>query len=167
MSAVCIVNLKEHKLSFDQLNDLANKLVALSLQKQKAVFFHSRDYRYDLIQESEMQNYFLMSDSFLYKNCEFLEEPLYCLIKDNIFETRKAFYKQYQFFSDVIKTIFDYDISFIEIYISADGSVGSIKDFYTIKSCRDEFLEDLFLSVFDSKQEILNEFPTVKFEIKK
>ena len=165
MSAICIVNLKEHNLEFDQLNSLANELVSLALKNKVAVFFNVRDYGYDIIQEAEMRNYFLMSDSFLYENCGFLEEPLFKLERETAQKTYEAFFGRYKFFNEMIRLIFRYDVLNIEMYITEDGAVNCIDDFHTIRTNVEDFMQKLFCLVFDPQTNMLTEFGTVKFII--
>ena len=56
MSGICIVNLKEHHLKFEQLNCLANNLVSVALLRKKGIFFHVRDYAFDIIKDVKIKN---------------------------------------------------------------------------------------------------------------
>lgn len=64
-------------MKFEELDNLAKELVRYCLNHDNlAVFFNSFDYGKNLIEE-HMSNFFLLSDSFLYKNYEFLEDFYY------------------------------------------------------------------------------------------
>lgn len=97
-------------------------------------FFSHSHYRKDIIESAQMRNYFVMSDSFVYRNCNFLEtnsivEKLYF---DNGFNEEKfyrVFKERFKFFDEIIDNIFHDDVSLIEIYISENGCVSSIDDF--------------------------------------
>lgn len=167
MSAICIVNLKAHKLEFDQLNNLANELVAFALKNKVAVFFNVRDYGYDIIQEAKMRNYFLVSDSFLYENCDFLEEPLYILERETVQKTYEAFCGRYIFLEGMLRLIFQYEVLITEIYISTEGEINGIGDFHSIETNSGGFMREFFCSVYDSQKNIFAEFETVKFIIEK
>lgn len=67
MSAICIVNLKRHSLNYNEMNLMSKDLIRIALLNDVSVFFHSYDYGEKIIKSAQMQNFFLMSDSFLYK----------------------------------------------------------------------------------------------------
>ena len=166
MSAICIVNLKEHRLAHKELNCLADELVSFALKRHLGVHFHARDYGYDLIQDAKMSNYFLLSDSFLYKNCEFLEEPLYPLERETVQQTYDAFYEKFHFMEEMLFLIFRQDVSCVELYLSTDGSVGSLLDFVSMQTNAEGFMNCLFQTVYDPEEKMFADaFPTVKLRI--
>ena len=171
MSGVCIINLKKHNLTFEKINELAEKLMFVALQNHVAVFFHS-NYRKDIIESAKMQNYFVMSDSFVYRNCNFLEtnsiiEKLYLNNAFSYEEFHRAFKERSKFFNEIIDNIFQYDVSLIEIYISGSGCVSSANDFELRKTSTKNFLLDLFSSLQDYENDYNYEFSNVKFELRK
>lgn len=166
MSAICLVNLKDHTLSFEKLNNLAKELVKYSLENNLGVFFNTTDYGYDIIESGSMRNYFLLSDSFLYENCEFLEES-YLLalgVKSNE-EVQKRFLEKFSFFDQIIKILFQNDITIIEIYISEYGTEETAQEFTENVTTKDKFLEKLY-NTFVNSEDVFT-FPPVKFVIKK
>lgn len=167
MSNICIVNLKDNNINNNVkiLNRLSKELIQYSLDNNIAVFFNSYDYGEEIINEAKMKCFFLMSDSFIYKNCEFLSTNF--LMKTNNKNIEKVFLKKYQFFEDVLKIIFKYDVSLIEIFISVDGAVNCVEDFNIIKSSRDSFLIDLYKVFAEDIYDGPFCFPTVKFEIQR
>lgn len=163
MSAICVVNLKEHDLKFEDLNSLAKKIIAFCLKSDLAAFFHCQDYGYELIQKADMTNYFLMSDSFLYKNCEFLDTTMFSYDKDRF---KVEFFQKYSFFYELIGIIFAYHINAIEIYISVDPT-EEFDDFIPIQTSQNEFLNDLYENFMNCSIDTAFTFPTTKFCIKK
>ena len=143
MSAVCIINLKKHNMEFDELNNLAKELVRYCLNHDNlAVFFNSFDYGENLINEEHMRNFFLLSDSFLYKNCEFLEDFCYNP-ETGLAEAEKAFNEKYSFFLDMFEIIFKYNVSELTVFI--DGSAAeSAEDFEPLSATPKEFLHLFF-----------------------
>lgn len=164
MSAICLVNLKKHNLEFDQLNLLANELIQFALNNKLAVFFNSYDYGSELICDGKMNDFFLMSDSFLYKNCEFLNTCGLDFDKSN--ETAKSsFMKKFGFFNIIIHKIFQFNVNCVEIYISEDGSANSVADFETIKTSENNFLAVLYDEIIKRAKEYAYGFPSLKIEI--
>lgn len=166
MSAICVVNLKEHTLSYKNSNDMAKKLVEFALEKDLGVLFHTSDYAYDFMQSESMKNCFLLSDSFLSENCEFLEESYQLLLNiasDD--DLRNRFYRKYGFFQGVIDILFQFGVNLVEIYISENGMVESVDDFSVTMSTRESFLDTLYQSFLKNIEE--NEFPSVKYVIQR
>ena len=122
MSELCLMNLKKHRLNFEKLDSLANSLVELSLKNKIAVFFHTYDYAAELINSAGMKNFFLLSDSFLYKNCGFLDMMSFAYETD-MQSYRVRFLKKYHFLQEMIDKIFEYEVDTLEISISEDGAV--------------------------------------------
>lgn len=71
MSAICLIVLKEPNLEFDDFNELSKKLVRFAVDNNLAVFFQN-SYFPDLFSKDNFNQFFFMSDSFLYQNCDFL-----------------------------------------------------------------------------------------------
>lgn len=143
MSAICIVNLKKHNLKFKELDNLAKELVRYCLNHDNlAVFFNSFDYGKNLIEEEHMSNFFLLSDSFLYKNCEFLED-FYYNPEIGLAETEKTFNKKYKFFLDMFEIVFRYNVSELTVLID-DSETESISEFEYLTATSEEFLHLFF-----------------------
>lgn len=166
MSAICIVNFKEHGLDFSELNCLANELVAFALKKGLGVSFNARDYGYELIREAGMSSYFLLSDSFLYKNCEFLEEPLYLLERETERRSYAAFRERYLFMEEMLSLIFRHRVSCVELYLSEDGSESSVPEFSPIQTTAEDFMKCWFQTVYDpERKRFADAFQAVRFQI--
>ena len=162
MSAICIINLKESHCSFEELDCLSKDIIAYSSENKLAAFFNCKDYMPNLIEEAGMSNYFLVSDSFLYRNCEFLSLDYdKCQRINNI----ERFKRKYYFFEDIIGIIFRYDIPTVEIYVSDDGA-SEIKDFETIHSSVKTIVSDLYNNVFGDDKHV-NYFHAEKYVINK
>ena len=176
MSNFCCINLKDSNFEndYDSFNDLANVLVRFALDNKIAVFFNSYDYGEALINAGNMREFFLISDSFLYKNCDsFLYKN--CELLDNtqllcqseisqLVDFKSAFFEKYNFFEKIIEIIFRYDVFSIEIYITEDNT-DNMDDFNTIISSKDGFMSDLYKSVVEAIPSYGGEFPTTKFVI--
>ena len=174
MSGVCIVNLKKHDLEFKEMDELANRLVKIALKDHVAVFFHS-NYGADLIKALGLKNYFVMSDSFVYRNCDFLDVVPFIMDFLNGFgpvylddvSFREAFKEHFNFFNEMMDCIFKFAVSEIEIYISPNGFADTADDFEPIQSDREHFIEDFYNTLYDELGNHFNyEFLDAKFEIK-
>lgn len=168
MSEFCLFDLKNinTNISYDKLNEMAKTITRFCLDKDLAAFFNSYDYGVELINEVKMECFFLMSDSFLYKNCNFLDttEFAYC---NNEEQFKKGFLKKFDFFIDLLNIIFSYEITEIDIYLSEDGAVNCVEDFIVYKTTQKNFLKDLFNCIIKHVDEYARCFPTVKFEVTK
>ena len=169
MSSFCCVNLLRNKVSkhLKTYNKLANSVVKYALDHKFAVFFHSYDYSSDIIKEAGMKDFFLVSDSFLYKNCGLLDTTEFArkLLKNETFNQKRAFFRKYRIFSELIDIIFEYDVSEIEIYFA--DYADDLSDFDEIRTTKENFLLDLYNTVEDAVPEYGGLFPPIKFCIKK
>ena len=146
-------------------HDYAKKLVRYCLECDNlAVFFNSFDYGKTLIVEERMRIFFLLSDSFLYKNCEFLEEVPY-IDPFNLVESEKIFIKKYSFFNDFFRIIFEYDVSEITVFLSVDGSIEHSDEFIPLSATPETFLHILFDSVITNADKCAYQIPSLKFTI--
>ena len=166
MSELCIVNLKEHKLDYEKLNAMAKHLVKVALDNNIAVFFHDYDYGGELIADAKMKNFFLMSDSFLYKNCDFLDTTIFKNVSD-IELFRKEFLERFRFFDAILQTVFEYDVELVEIYITEDPIADREEDFEEVHTSQRDFLNDLFFDIINNAQWYAYCFPTTKFIIRR
>ncbi len=142
MSAICIVNLKKYNLEYDELNDMAKKIVKCCLDHgDLAAFFHSSEYQKKLIEKEDMRLYFLLSDSFLYRNCTFLDDAFY-VPETDLAEAERIFRKRFDFFPEIFEIIFQYDVSEITVYV--DDSEADINDFELLSATTEEFLPLFF-----------------------
>lgn len=162
MSAICIVDLKNHGLDFNQLNQLAKEIIQYTLNNNLAASFND-DYDEELIKEIGTSNFFLMSDSFLYRHADFLDTTS-LFLDGNIDKFRKEFFERFSFFTEIIKILFKFKILAIDIYLDITNC-SSIEDFVAIETNQDDFLKDLFDSVIKYANEYAYGFPTVKLEV--
>lgn len=171
MSNFCCINLKNNAVctNYKDYNALAKELINYALNHNMAVFFNSFDYGIDIIKSAHMHDFIIISDSFLYKNCELLDNTEFItLIESNEFsEYRNQFYKKYKFLEDIINIIFKYDVYTIELFISEDGSVDNEAEFLCMTSTKKSLLSNLFDCVINSTNEYGNEFPSLKVIIDK
>ncbi len=167
MSGFCCINLKENKIckNFNKFNQLAKDLIKYSIEKDIAVFFNSFDYGNEIIKSADMQNFILVSDSFIYKNCGFLNTNFLENVLDYN-ESEKQFVENFDFLNLINETIFKYKINEIEIFITADGSVNCIEDFEKIECKCNEYLKVLFKNIIIKANEYAYGFPTLKVSVK-
>ena len=185
MSSLCIFELKEHNLSFEDNNRLAKELIKISLANDVAVTFND-DYWQTLIATAGLKDYFTVSSSFLYKDCDFSgnaslfeiddiideicgERNSCCYIEkeDDLFY-RKVM-KKYGFLCEIIDCIFMYDVNKINLYLSDCGcGITGPEDFYIVKTDAANFMEELYNAITDELNNKFNyRFSDTKFEITK
>jgi len=179
MSDTLIVDLKDKRSSFDKkLNKFANEIVKFCLDNNIAAFFNS-DYSSELVKLANMKNYFLVSDSFLYEQCDELLDiaPLYDST-DNAYKRKGAFdkskweehyrdefYKKFKWFTGLLDIIFCYEVESIDIYIESYESLP-LDEYYTIKTSHKNFLKDICDYVIDNAEHWCYHIPVpVKFEV--
>lgn len=165
MSAICIFNLKQHQLKFDSMNDLARNLVDYSLNNNLGVFFNSYDYGADIIKDADMKCFFLMSDSFVYKNCDDLLDTSFLTDPSDLTQCKQEFSQHFRFFNDVMDIVFEHDVSKIEVFISEDGSTSKKSDFITLNTSKDKFLETLLNSIVENADRYAYTFPDVQLTV--
>lgn len=182
MSGLLLVNLRKTNLDFDKLNELAKKLVTLAIEKDFGISFNSSDYGNEIIVGGVMRNYFHISNSFLYRNCDLLNLPNLILklcgvdeidkIDFNYYPSREefkfAFLNEYSFLNDILETIFYYDVTLVEIVIvdAVTGIIMPYEDFKEFSLRRETFLTDLFDLLNDPLNNNFNyEFPNAKILI--
>lgn len=181
MSSLCLVNLKQNNIK--DFNSLLNKLKLIVLKYDLGLLVNAEDFGKEIIESGKMQSYFFISDNFLYPSSELFNlQPLMLrLCGTDKFENvdfdrlpsenefHKAFLEQYNFFNEIINCLFEFDISLIEIYITANyGPTYFYEDFLEVKSSRENFLNDLYDTLSDELCNNFNyEFTSVKIEIAK
>lgn len=156
MSAYCIYNIKEHTMTFEEFDSLAKELVQYGVRKNIGFFFHSF-YVSDLIKSEKMQNYFLISDSFLYQNAD---ELLSVGATAGLVE----FKKKYSFFEDIIKILRKYKIQKLVLYISDETE--EISDFETFETSDNNLIETLFENIEKNKEKFAGRFYPLKIVFK-
>lgn len=139
MSETCLVNLKDFKCGFEELNNLSKQIVKYAVDHDLAVFFCS-DYMHDFTVKAGMKSYFFMSDSFLYENCEFLSLDYDSCREINTIE---KFYERFHFFGDIVEILQKNKVQKIEIYISEDA-LSDVDRFDEIASTSKSIVKDLY-----------------------
>lgn len=165
MSAFCIFNLKKPPLDFNSLNSLAQKLIGYSLNNDLGVFFNSYDYAADLIKDAGMKCFFLMSDSFVYKNCDDLLDTSFLTDPSNLTQCKKEFFNHFKFFNDILDIVFKCGVREVEVYISEDGSTSKKLDFIQLETTKEMFLDALLNSILENVDRYAYTFPDVKITI--
>ena len=164
MSQLFLVDLGSDYINFDLYNNLAKDLVEFALKQDIGVFFGDQGYYYDLIRESEIRNYFIVSDSFLYRNCGFLTtESIEFSLFDNV-KKKKQFFEKFAFLNLIFDIVNKYISNNINVYISG-GGFASLDCFEEIKSSKKDLLNDLYCSIIDHASEFAYGFPNVKLEL--
>lgn len=162
MSEICLIDLKSN-LEFDTLNIMANELVKFAVDNSFAVFFQNSGFS-NLIIGSELNQFILLSDSFIYQNCGFLTtEDIDFLDIDSF---RQGFLKKFEFLNKVLSIIFSYGLDSIDIYIS-EGGFDALSDFSEKLTTADKFVFDLCDCVINSATLYSYGFPTIKFIVNK
>ena len=152
MSNLCLVNLKQHSMEFEELDILSKKLIKLSLEKKNIAFhFNALGVCDSLIKQGEMRYYFLVSDSYLYWHFDSLRTGSY-YENDVKGSFEKWFYEEFGFFSDVLEVIFDFPVKMIEIYISNQGPLERKEDFKTMQTTPECFLKALYQCALESEE---------------
>lgn len=163
MSGICIVNLKKHNMKFDEMNLLSKKLVKIALKNNIGIFFNNFDYDSEFIKQANFKTFFLLSDSFLYRNCDFWIFNDFELISDEK-KFKKWFYKSYKFFTKIFCELSKFNISTIEVYISNDGE-DNVNNFKEIHTTKQKFLDDFYKDYIEESDIYCYGIPTIKFVI--
>ena len=152
MSSFCCINLIDSKVTadFENYNNLAKEIIAYALKNNIAAFFNSYDYWQDLILKADMKAFFLLSDSFLYKSCELLDNT--CFI--DIIENNSDFNVE----KDLTKGSKREDTLAYQISISVDLLNDIIKENYELDKLYEEELFDEYMTLSDELAMELEEY---------
>ena len=163
MSGLFLINIKKQGISFDEMDDLANKIVRVALEEKKGVFFNALDYDENLIGGIGKSPFFLISNSFLYQNCDFLDTDEFDLNDKSI---QLKFNKKYSFILNFLNELKRSGINEVEIFISNDGAVNKIEDFVTQEPVfSNEFLYILLQNIYKYSKIYAYGFPTIKYTV--
>ena len=143
MSDFLLINLKKKNTNYEELNNLTRRIVAFSLKNNIGVSFNSYDYYEKIITENEMENFFFISSSFLFKNCDLLYNSI---LDSNLVNKKKIFLKKFKFLRKLIGILLKNKIQQVEIYVSG-SPVDKSSEFKEIKTQKKELLEVLFNEV--------------------
>lgn len=165
MSGICIFNLKQDRLNFSNMNDLAKKLIKYALKENIAVFFNCYDYGQKLISEAKMKKFILVSDSFLYRNCDLFNVSEIANLSD-VKKFYNSFKKKFTLLESIVDVIFKYNIKIVELYMSYN--VDAQIDEFSIKRCsRKTFIKDLFEFLMTNADKYAYTLPPIKLEIQR
>lgn len=165
MSAVCIFDFTKSKLEYSQLNDLLKTLTEAALTKDMAILYRYRGYADDIVQSADLKQYFILSNSFVYPDCGFLEPEEYTKTTSGKFNF-SAFSAKFGVLQELLDILFRFHVQVVEIYTTIDGSVNSENDFEEISCTKSSFLDCLFKNVESHAPEYAYGFPTSKFIIR-
>ncbi|MCM1289489.1 MAG: hypothetical protein NC132_02415 [Corallococcus sp.] len=163
MSNICLFNLP-NLINYDELNNLANRLIKISIKNKIGIIFNSHEYNPSLTQKENFKNFFWVTDSFIDCNSDFLDMPLNHDLRD-INKCKKAFIKRFGFLNDIIFELKNANIMQVDIYLSTDGS-DNIDDFVVKQIPWNVFLSEFFYQILENANEYAYEVPTTCFTIK-
>lgn len=174
MSAICIIDYTSSvdKIGFEKCNKMAKEIIKYCLEYDLAAFFNSYDYGKEIIVSAGMKAFFLMSDSFLYKNCEFLHTSDCGIVESNADldfskdQFKSDFIEKFSFLKYIINIISKYNIESVDIYLSG-GNVEDLSEFDKLPANYNNFLEILCDYIVVNADKYAYEFPDVKLELLK
>lgn len=163
MSGLFLINIKKDWTSFDEMDDLSKRIVRIALKENKGVFFNSCDYDEDLLSDIGKIPFVLISNSFLYQNCDFLDTSEFDVNDKNI---QIKFNKKYNFINSFFVEFNKFGVTELDIYISNDGSVSTAEDFVIQKTVKSQdFLDSLLSSIYEYSDIYAYGFPTIKYTV--
>lgn len=165
MSELCLFNIKEKNLKFEELNELAKDVTRYSLKNGYGSFFNTADYAYDFVEKVGMKTYFILSDSFLYKNADDLLDTTR-FAYDSKSDYRKHFFETFSFFEDYLDIVFKYDVDSVEVWIDGNGTATEIEDYDRLLSEKRNFTKTLYDVFMKMSKETGYTFPPVVIEVK-
>ena len=167
MSGICAFNLKKHKMQFDELNDLAKEIVRYCLDHDLGATFNLPDGVEYLVEQEHMKNYFWLSDSFLYTQCDFLE-IIPDVDREDWDNPKNAFTEKFAFFNDLLKIIFEHNVSEVSVLIDA-WVTEDLEDFEVLSATPDNFSQVLFGAVKASAEDRYHLYviPSLKITVEK
>lgn len=165
MSELCLFNIKEKNLKFEELNELAKDVTRYSLENGYGSFFNTSDYAYELIEKAGMKTYFILSDSFVYENADDLLDTMR-FVYDSKSDYKKHFLETFGFFEDYLDIVFKYDVDSVEVWIDGNGTATEIEDYDRLISEKGDFTTTLYDFFMKMCNETGYTFPSVVIEVK-
>ncbi len=164
MSELCLINIKKHNLTFNQLKEFAKEMVCFALKNDKGVYFNSISCCNSLVREAKLCDYFLLTDSFYCDNSEFL--TTIDLFDGDVNTFKERFLEKFKFFEYLFELIFKNNISTLEVYLS-EGVGDHLSDYDEVITTPQNFLSDVFEQILKYKEEMAYEIPNLKMVINK
>lgn len=161
MSAICLISFDTKKLSFEQLNKLANQTMMTALLNNYAIFYNDC-FAEKFMKREKQKTTILLSDSFLYRNADDLLDVT-AFAYDSDADYKRKFIKKYSFFTALINVIFSYNIDSINLYITEQGD----DDYIYLETKNDNMVEELFNLFIKNSSKTGYTFPNINICIKK
>ena len=184
MSGMLLFHLKKHRCEYEELNVMSKKLVALALEKNFGIVFNCPESDNETFSSGALRDFFHISDSFLYRNYDFLNMPdlmlKLCGANDideldlkhypSKEEIRDGFINEFEFLNQILDIVFEFEVDLIEMIVvdSLTGIFLPYEEYEEYHLSRNSFLYDLFHLLNDPLNNGFNyEFPTAKILISK
>ena len=162
MSALFLVKFYVKKIDYTKLNHLANDIVSNALLNNYAVFFN--DNYAEVILKKNIENSFLISDSFLYKHGdEILDITEFVCNGEGLMKER--FMLKYTFLNQLMDILFRYGVLSLDIYITEDGD-ECVERYICVETKKENLLEDLFQTFIRYSSKTGYTFPNIKIQIR-
>lgn len=168
MSSVCIFNIVDEISDYNKLNYIARELMQTAINNNLGISFFSTYYD-GLIDLPQIKNYFLLSDSFIYRHCNELISTNEFWQDGSASSFKKNFISHFKFFDILLNKLFGLGIENIEIYFAdVDEPIESLKEFKVVRTNYSNFVNDLLNVVLEEMNEWGGTIPTsLKFELTK
>lgn len=165
MSSVCIFNIVDKINDYDKLNHIARELVQTALDNELGISFNSNFY--DLTKVSTIKNYFMLSNSFIYRHSDELLSPKGLWDGNSVDLFKKEFINRFRFFQILLDKLCSLGVEKVEIYfVDIDEPPESLRDFEVVQSNGFEFVDNLLKVVLSEMDEFGGTIPTfLKFEV--
>jgi len=164
MSQLCLLEIKEFELDYEQMNMLSKELVEFVNKSSLGIHFNVLGYCHDLINEQKMSFFCLLSSSFLHYNAEFLSFPFG---EEWLVEDKEGFKKRYYFLIDIAKIIFSYNVNKLNIYLSEDGLSESKEDFICLNCNLSTLLDKMYNIILSLEKEMAGMIPSICLNLQK
>ena len=162
MSQLCLIEIKDFNLSYQEMNALSKTLILLAAKENIGIHFNVKEYCKSLINDQKMKFFCVVSSSFLHYNAEFLDFPF---TEEWLIEDKEFFIKKYNFLFKILEIVFSYNVKVANLYLSEDGLVETIEDFLCLNSTINNLLEDMYQIIIDHGEETQYNFPSVCVKI--
>lgn len=146
-------------MSFSSCDEFAKDIVRFALDNNFGVVFNHESPTYNLIKEGGMIEYFSITDSFFCPNSEFMFNTDW----SDFGSYRNRFFEKFSFLEGIMKIIFSYNISVVELYVSVGmGMDDDLDNFDAIETTPSKFLSDIFDNILKYKDEMAYQIPNLR-----